>query len=131
MLPMGGNNCHYRTIIEVHSSYTIARFAGDPMWFKNLQLHRLSAPWATTPDQLEKHLAPHAFEASSGSEMQTQGWASARDNGLLAHTINGQTLLVYRAEKKLLPASVVNQVTKARALEIEDQQGFKPGRKQL
>lgn len=40
-------------------------------------------------------------------------------------------LLVFRAEKKLLPASVVNQVTKARALEIEEQQGFKVGRKQL
>jgi recombination associated protein RdgC len=131
MLPVGGNNYPYRTIVEVHSSYTIARFADDPMWFKNLQLHRLSAPWAISPDQLEKHLAAHAFEASGSSEMQTQGWATARDNGLLAHSINGQTLLVYRAEKKLLPASVVNQVTKARALEIEDQQGFKPGRKQL
>ena len=40
-------------------------------------------------------------------------------------------LLMFRAEKKLLPASVVNQVTKARALEMEEQQGFKPGRKQL
>jgi recombination associated protein RdgC len=44
---------------------------------------------------------------------------------------NGQMLLVFRAEKKLLPASVINQVTKARALELEEQQGFKPGRKQL
>jgi recombination associated protein RdgC len=40
-------------------------------------------------------------------------------------------LLVFRAEKKLLPASVVTQVTKARALELEEQQGFKPGRKQM
>jgi recombination associated protein RdgC len=40
-------------------------------------------------------------------------------------------LLVFRAEKKLLPASVVTQVTKARALEVEEQQGFKLGRKQM
>ena len=40
-------------------------------------------------------------------------------------------LLTFRAEKKLLPASVVTQVTKARALELEEQQGFKPGRKQM
>lgn len=40
-------------------------------------------------------------------------------------------LLTFRAEKKLLPASVINQVTKARAQELEEQQGFKPGRKQL
>jgi len=35
------------------------------------------------------------------------------------------------AEKKLLPASVINQVTKERAVELEEQQGFRPGRKQL
>lgn len=40
-------------------------------------------------------------------------------------------LLTLRTEKKLLPASVINQVTKARAGELEEQQGFKPGRKQL
>ena len=101
------------------------------MWFKNLQIHRLSAPWAITQDQLEQSLAAHAFEAGGTMAMQAQGWASPRDNGLLAHALNGQLLLTFRAEKKLLPASVVTQFVKARALELEDQQGFKPGRKQL
>lgn len=101
------------------------------MWFKNLQIHRLSAPWTISPDQLEQSLAPHAFEAGGTMAMQTHGWASPRDNGMLAHALNGQLLLTFRAEKKLLPASVVNQFTKARALELEEQQGFKPGRKQL
>ncbi|XHO03729.1 Recombination-associated protein RdgC [Ralstonia syzygii] len=63
--------------------------------------------------------------------MQSFGWASPRDDGALVYSINRQMLLVFRAEKKLLPASVVNQVTKARALEVEEQQGFKLGRKQL
>ncbi len=40
-------------------------------------------------------------------------------------------LVTLRAEKKLLPATVVNQVAKARAQEIEEQQGYKPGRKQM
>ena len=101
------------------------------MWFKNLQLHRLPIPWAVTPEQMEKWLAAYAFVPAGSMDMQTQGWASPRDNGALAHTLNGQMLLVYRTEKKLLPASVINQVTKARAQEIEEQQGYKPGRKQL
>ncbi|QOK97573.1 recombination-associated protein RdgC [Ralstonia pseudosolanacearum] len=101
------------------------------MWFKNLQLHRLPAPWAVTPDQLEKWLAPHAFQPGNSVEKQRSGWASPRDDGALVYSINRQMLLVFRAEKKLLPASVINQVTKARALEVEEQQGFKPGRKQL
>jgi recombination associated protein RdgC len=112
----------------------MARFAqtqGVPMWFKNLQLHRLPAPWSVTPEQIEKWLAPHAFAPGSSVEMQTQGWASPRENDALVYAQNGQMMLVYRAEKKLLPASVVTQVTKARAVELEEQQGFKVGRKQM
>ncbi|SAL54947.1 recombination-associated protein RdgC [Caballeronia telluris] len=101
------------------------------MWFKNLQLHRLPVRWAVTPDQLETWLAAHAFAPGNTVEMQAHGWASPRDDGALVYSTHRQMLLVYRAEKKLLPASVVNQVTKARAAELEEQQGFKPGRKQM
>lgn len=101
------------------------------MWFKNLQIHRFSAPWTLSAEDVEASLAKHAFYSGTSLEMQTQGWASPRDNGQLVHCVNRQMLLVLRTEKKLLPATVVNQVTKARAAEIEEQQGFKPGRKQL
>ena len=101
------------------------------MWFKNLQIYRLTAPWTLTSDQLERQLAPHAFMPCSSVDMQTQGWVSPRDNGMLAHTVNRQILLQLTNEKKLLPASVINQVSKERAAELEEQQGFKPGRKQM
>ncbi|CAG9176705.1 recombination-associated protein RdgC [Cupriavidus respiraculi] len=101
------------------------------MWFKNLQLHRFSAPWTLGADEIEQFLARHAFYPGTSLEMQTQGWAPVRDNGPLAHCVGKQILLTMRAEKKLLPTTVVNQVTKARAAEIEEQQGFKPGRKQM
>jgi recombination associated protein RdgC len=101
------------------------------MWFKNLQLHRLPAPWSVTPEQMQKWLAPHAFAPGNSVEMQSHGWASPRDNDALVYTLNGQMLLLFRTEKKLLPASVVTQVTRERALELEEQQGFKPGRKQM
>lgn len=101
------------------------------MWFKNLQIHRFSAPWTLSVEDVEAGLAKHAFYPGTSLEMQTQGWASPRDNDQLVHCVNKQMLLVLRTEKKLLPATVVNQVTKARAAELEEQQGFKPGRKQL
>src|SRR5258708_39053308 len=101
------------------------------MWFKNVQLDRLAGPWCVTREQMEKWLAPHTFAPGNSVEMQSHGWASPRDNDSRVYSLNGQMLLVFRAEKKLLPASVVTQVTKARALELEEQQGFKPGRKQL
>lgn len=102
-----------------------------PMWFKNLQIYRLTAPWTMTSEQLEANLAPHAFAPCGNLDMQTQGWVSPRDNGMLVHTVNRQMVLQLGTEKKLLPSTVINQVTKARAAELEEQQGFKPGRKQM
>lgn len=101
------------------------------MWFKNLQIYRLSAPWALTSEQLEECLTPHAFAPITSVDMQSQGWISPRDNGMLVHTVNRQMLLQLGTERKLLPSTVVNQVSKARAAELEEQQGFKPGRKQM
>ena len=101
------------------------------MWFKNLKIYRLSAPWTLTGEQLEESLAKHAYRQGNNLEMQTLGWISPRENASLSHSINGQILLSLRAEKKLLPSTVVNQVARARALEIEEQQGYKPGRKQM
>lgn len=101
------------------------------MWFKNLQVYRLPAPWPMTADQIHEQLLPFAFTPGGTLEGQTKGWVSPRENDSLAHGINGQLLLTMRTEKKLLPASVINQVTKAKAADIEAHQGFKPGRKQM
>lgn len=103
----------------------------DAMWFKNLKIYRLSAPWTLTGEQLEESLARHAYQSGNNLEMQSLGWISPRENASLAHSLNGQILLSLRAEKKLLPTTVVNQVARARAQEIEEQQGYKPGRKQM
>jgi len=100
------------------------------MWFKNLQIYRLPAPWAISAEQLESDLTPQSFAACPSLEMQSQGWVSPRGNGQLVHLVNRQFLLKLDTEKKLLPSTVINQVTKARAAELEEQQGFPPGRKQ-
>lgn len=101
------------------------------MWFKNLQLYRLSLPVNLTAENLDQALAKLVFSPSTSMDMQSQGWASPRDNDLLVHAVNGQMLIMLGTEKKLLPASVINQVCKAKAAELEEQQGFKPGRKQM
>lgn len=101
------------------------------MWFKNLQLYRLSTPFTLDAAQLDDKLAPLSYEPGSTLDMQRQGWVPPREGGTLVHAVGGQFLVALRSEKKLLPASVVNQVAKARAQEIEEQQGFKPGRKQM
>ena len=101
------------------------------MWFKNLKIYRLSAAWLLHGDDLEAALARQTYQPGNNLEMQSIGWISPREGGGLAHVVGGQILLTLRAGKKLLPGTVVNQVAKARAQEIEEQQGYKPGRKQM
>ena len=101
------------------------------MWFKNLQVYRFPAPWKISASSLEEQLGRHVFRATSGYEMQTQGWASPRDDGGLVHAVHGQLLISLCTEKKLLPSSVIKEAVKAKAIEAEERQGYKPGRKQL
>lgn len=100
------------------------------MWFKNLKLFRLSPSWSCSADALEAALEKHIFRPGNTLEMQSLGWVAPREDSGLVYALNGQLLLSLRADKKLLPATVINQVARARIQEIEEQQGFKPGRKQ-
>lgn len=101
------------------------------MWFKNLQIYRLPAPWAFTPEQLEAALAPQSFVPATSNELLRQGWDSPRGNGSLVHVVNKQMLILLGTEKKLLPGSVINQVAKTKAAELEEAQGFAPGKKAM
>lgn len=101
------------------------------MWFKNLQLYRLAAGWDISPARLAEQLARHPFQSCGSLDMQSRGWVSPRGDDSLVHALGGQMLIAFGAEQKLLPASIINQFTKDRAAEIEEQQGYKPGRKQM
>jgi recombination associated protein RdgC len=101
------------------------------MWFKNLQIYRLPKNWAYTPEQMEDALQSQAFTPATSTELLRQGWDSPRGDGKLVHVVNKQMLMMLGTEKKLLPASVINQVAKARAVEMEEQQGFAPGKKAM
>jgi len=101
------------------------------MWFKNLQVYRFPAPWNITASSLEEQLGRQAFRGATGFEMQSQGWTSPREGEGLVHSVQGQMLLSLCTEKKLLPSSVIKEVTKLRAQEAEESQGYKPGRKQM
>lgn len=101
------------------------------MWLKNLQIYRLPAPWAFTPEQMQEALAQMVFVPTASNELLRQGFVSPRGNDQLVHVVNKQMLIALGTEKKLLPASVINQVAHAKALEIEEAQGFALGKKQM
>ena len=101
------------------------------MFFKNLQIYRL-AGFSMTAAVLEQALAPQQFTPATSMDLVRQGWAPPRAAGTpLVHAVGGQFLLQLKTEKKLLPSTVVNQVAAARALEMEEAQGFAPGKKAM
>lgn len=102
------------------------------MWFKNLKLFRLSTSWNWTAEQLDALLAKEQFVSAGAAAPLSTGWIAPREDDVrFAYSVDKQILCSFRTEKKLLPASVINQFVKQRAVELEEQQGFKPGRKQL
>lgn len=99
--------------------------------FKNLLLYRLPAPWNVSAAQIEEAIAPQAFTPCTSIDMQRTGWVAPHPAGTLVHCVNRQMLLCLQTEKKLLPASVVNQFVKQKVAQIEEREGFKPGRKRM
>lgn len=105
------------------------------MWFKNLQIYRLPAPWSMDLTTLEDQLGRLLFNGCGSQDRVARGWVSPvsgrQGDGVLVHSVQRQWLLALRSEERLLPASVINEEAAARATELELQQGFRPGRKQL
>jgi recombination associated protein RdgC len=101
------------------------------MWFKNLQLYRLPAPWAIDLASLEEQVARGPFVKCPSNQPLSRGWVSPRRDGALVFSLNRQWLIALSVEQRLLPSSVVNDEVRERAEVLEVQQGYAPGRKQL
>jgi len=100
--------------------------------FKNAKIYRITsaAPFWNL-DELNEALEAHAHVPAGELQRQSIGWVPPREGADLAHAVSGKLLLTLRVEAKLLPGKAIAQATSARALQIEQQQGYKPGKKQL
>ena len=102
------------------------------MWFKNLIVFRVPAPWDLSAEALDEQLQRLAFSPGSSIEETSIGWVPPREGDpALVYAIDRQMLIVLRQEKKLLPAKVIAQVLRQRVDRIEEEEGFKPGRKRM
>ncbi|BAO28764.1 recombination-associated protein RdgC [Sulfuritalea hydrogenivorans] len=101
------------------------------MWFRNLQIFRLTPEWAYSTDALSDALQKGLFHGCGASDRVARGWVPPRgEPGDLVFSVEHQQLIALGVEQKLLPASVVRQYAQAKLAEIEAAQGYKPGRKQ-
>lgn len=101
------------------------------MWFKNLKVFRLNPDWTITAEELEAALQVRAFVEGNASDTTNLGWVSPLKDSGLVHPVGKRLFITLQAESKLLPASVIKQFVDEKAVEIEEQQGYKPGRKQM
>jgi recombination associated protein RdgC len=101
------------------------------MWFKNLSVYRLPVNYPLDLVKLEDSLARNALQPCGNQDKESQGWVSPRGDDRLLYVLNQQVLIALGVEQKLLPGSIVTQFAKDRAAELEEQQGYKLGRKQL
>jgi len=100
------------------------------MWFKNIFIFRLSTDNGISADMLNEKLAQKPLLPCSGLDKQRRGWVPCHGDTLV-HTTNKQMLFALGVEQKLLPATIVNRFAKERVADIEAQQGYKVGRKEL
>ena len=101
------------------------------MWFRNLQAYRITSGNITL-NSLEEALSQHTLQQCMQKEMQSRGWVVPReDQQNFVHAYGQQWLIALGVEKKLLPAGVINQHAKTRITQIEQMQGYKPGKKQI
>ena len=101
------------------------------MYFKNLQPYRLSTEWPITAEGLHEQLATKPFHPCGSQDFESRGWVEPCQDGSLVHESGLDWLVCMQTETKILPPAVVQQEADKRAKEIEEQQGFRLGRKQM
>jgi len=102
------------------------------MWFKNLAIYRLTEAFTLTPVELEEKLESLRFKPCSSIEEFSYGWSSplGRGSDQLIHQANGFMMLCATKEEKVLPSSVINEMTADKIAEKEDQEARKLSKKE-
>lgn len=99
------------------------------MWFRNLQLYRLTPNLKLDPEALDQRLAKHPLTPCGGLERQRIGWRPIRGEDDFVHHQDGQLLIALGIEDKLLPSAVVKQAAEEKINEIAEAEGYRPGAK--
>lgn len=109
-----------------HIRHNLAFLVGGVwlMWFKNLCLFRLTAPFNLSAEDLHARLLERAFTPCASTQLESEGWVAplGRAGEQLTHAANGCILMCARREEKILPAAVVRELVDEQVVEIEEQE---------
>lgn len=99
--------------------------------FRNLRLYRLPNGISATPDALAEQLSRGPFHPCGAADRSSCGWVEPHPGTGLVFAQDQQRVLCFQVEDKILPSSYVRRCAQAKAEQIEEAQGYKPGRKQM
>jgi recombination associated protein RdgC len=99
------------------------------MWFRNIQLYRIDSKYKLNSEKLNERLAQRPLTPCGGLERQRVGWCPVQGDETYGYSQNGQLLVAFGIENRLLPASVVKQAAEEKLAEIAEAEGYRPGAK--
>lgn len=102
------------------------------MWFRNLQLYRLTDTFETQAEDLHEALTEKSFKPCSGLDTHRIGWVPplGKHGDQLVHATNGRMMLCLRREERILPAAVIREALDEKVEQIEETEGRPVGRKE-
>lgn len=95
------------------------------MWFSNSYFFKFTQPFEHSQESLEKALSELKFTPCGAQDMSKFGWTSALGNNTSAftHEANGNILIRAKKEEKILPTSVIKDLTEEKVAAIEKAEG--------
>ncbi|MEX0963863.1 MAG: recombination-associated protein RdgC [Pseudohongiellaceae bacterium] len=102
------------------------------MWFKNVRLYCLNEAIDASPEELEQQLIEQVFHPCGSHDKSKYGWVSplGKEGEMLTHVQGDYIMLCAQKQERILPTSVVNEVTEEKVAELEERQGRKIYRKE-
>jgi len=102
------------------------------MWFKNLQIYRLTKSFDLSPEALHEALREREARQCGSLEMSTIGWDKPLGRGaeLLTHAVGSCIMICARREEKVLPAAVVKEHLMEKVEAIEEAEARKVRRRE-
>jgi recombination associated protein RdgC len=100
--------------------------------FKNLHLLRIAPGWTADAAQAQERLAREPFSPCGATQPESAGWVPPRGtpHAPLLEVVQGQWLLALMTERRMLPGSVVKERSEEIAARLEQERGYKPGRRE-
>lgn len=99
------------------------------MFFRNIQVYRMTAGWSFPTEGLEEALGTQAYAPIGLSQQLSCGWEPVAD-GQFAYK-QGQNLMIqFKVESRKVPGSALKAKVKVACEQFQDQTGRKPGKKE-